>query len=829
MKGLWQDVSYSLRTLLKNPGFAAVVVLTLALGIGANTAVFSVVNALLFKPMPVDRPEQLAALYITETDSQFPDSFSYPDYVDYRDRNQAFSDLVGHSGTTLSLAEGNKSAGTQPELIWGEVVTGNYFTGLGVRPATGRVFTQDDDRRLGAHPVTVLSYAFWQRRFGGDPSVIGRVLKLNGHDFTVIGVATYGFSGTRFLGFIPDAWVPLMMHAQVMRGSENWLNQRDYRFLNVNGRMKPGVTISQAAAGMNLLARQIEQAYPQFNRNTQIKIMPGGHKTQPLPGGDNILTYLSAMLMGVVSLALLIACANVANLMLAKATARRREIAIRLALGASRWRLIRQVLIESLMLSILGGGLGLLLAWWFTDLFKDAGPQLEFATVNPDYDLAMDHRILIFTLVISVATGVIFGLLPAMQASKPDLVPTLKGEEASVGRGLRRFSLRNLLVVAQVTLSLMLLVSAGLFVRSARNLQHINPGFDTKNLLIASVDLDVQGYNAERGQRFYKQVVERIEQLPGVQSATVAAPLPLDTSSNSTQLQVEGYVPRSADERIQALYTTAGPKYFQTMGTPLVQGREFDERDKEGSLRVVIVNETMAERYWPGQNPIGKRIRFDSANSPYLEVIGVAKDGKYITLGEATLPYMFLPMLQNYGGSNVRIVIRSQNDPAALVSSLRHEVRGLDETLPVFGVKTIEQFMERPMWGTDKVAGYLSGLGLLALLMAAMGLYGVMSYAVARRTREIGVRIALGARGSDVVRLIVKQGMALVAIGVVIGVAASFALTRLLSSMLYGMDSADPWTFAGIAALLSAASLLACYLPARRAAGVDPMVVLRYE
>jgi len=824
MNSTLQDLRYCLRSLGKAPGFTAIAVLSIALGIGANTAVFSIVNAMLFKPLPVRHPEQLAALYITEQSSPFPDAFSYPDYLDYRDRNEAFSDLVGHYGVTLSMA----GTGAQPELLWGELVTGNYFTGLGVRPALGRVFNDEDDRRPGAHPVAVLSYGFWQRRFGGDPAVVGKVLKLNGHDFNVIGVATYGFSGTRFLGFIPDVWVPVMMHEQVLHESGDRLTARGRRWLNVNGRMKPGVTIGQATAAMNVVARQLAESWPQTDRDVTVKIMPGGHKTQPLPGGENILTFVSAMMMGLVGLALLVACANVANLLLARATARRREIAVRLALGASRWRLIRQLLTESIVLALAGGAVGFLLALWLNDLFKSTGPPLDFATVNPDYDLGLDTRVLAFTLLASLVTGVLFGLLPALQASRPDLVPTLKGESRSVGRGARRFTLRNALVVVQFALSLVLLICAGLFIRSLQNAQRVSPGFDTKNILIGSVNLGIQGYTEARGREFFKRVIERVGKLPGVERASLADSLPLDDSTSGGRVLIEGYVPRSENEKIEVLYTTAAPKYFETMGTQIVQGRAFDERDKEDAPRVVVINETMAGRYWPGQNPVGKRLQLGSANSPYLEVIGVARDGKYITIGEAPLPYMFLPLRQNYS-DRVRILIRAEADPTALAAGLRREVQALDETLPVYGVKTIQQFMERSLWGIDGMVGLLSGLGLFALLMAAVGIYGVMAYAVAQRTREIGIRMALGARRGDVLRLVVGQGMLLALVGMVIGVAGAFAATRLLASLLVGVSATDPATFALTALLLAVVALLACFVPARRATKVDPMIALRYE
>lgn len=822
MKTLLADLRYCIRTLARTPGFTAIALLSIALGIGANAAIFSLVNAVLFKPLPVERPDQLAALYVIEPSSTFPDSFSYPDYVDYRDRNESFSDLVGHYGVTLNIA----SAGQQPELVWGELVTGNYFTGLGVRPAAGRLLTEQDDLHPGAHPVAVLSYNFWQRHFNSDPQIAGKIIRLNGHDFTIAGVANFGFSGTRFLGFMPDIWMPVTMHGQILRENRDRLDQRGWRWMNVNGRMKEGVSLKQAGAEMNLIAGQLAAAYPRTNSDVSIKIASGAHKTQPLPGGDNILTFLAAMMMGVVGLVLLIVCANVANLLLAKATARRREIAIRLAMGASRWRLVRQLLTESIALSIAGGALGLVAASWLIELLATSGPDLDFSTINPDYDLSIDHRVFLFAFGLSVITGIIFGLLPALQASKPDLVPALKGEPHT--SGARRFRLRNALVVAQVALSMVLLISAGLFVRSLQNANQMNPGFDTNDILIGSVHLGAQGYTEKQGREFYKRLLERAETIPGVESASLAVTLPLDDGTEGARIFVEGYVPRSETEKNSALYTAAGPKYFETMGTEIVEGRAFNEYDDEKSPRVVVINETMARLYWPDQNPIGKRIQLGNQNSPFLEVIGVARDGKYLTLGEARMSYMFLPLWQNYD-NRVRILLRSKADTASLAAGLRREVRALDQTLALYGVKTIQQFLQRSLWGADAAAALVGSLGMFALLLAAVGLYGVMSYSVARRTREIGIRMALGAERSDLLRMIIGQGLRLAMTGVGLGLMGAFALTRAIESLLHGVSASDPTTYLVVVLLLTGVASLACFIPARRAMKVDPITALRYE
>jgi predicted permease len=824
MLTLWQDFRFAVRTFFKTPGFTLIAVLSIALGIASNTSVFTFVNAVLFKPMPVPQPDRLVALYTTEPNSKFPGGFSYQDYKYYRDNNRVFSDLFIHYGTPISM----RNATDKAELIWGELVTGNYFTGLGVQPAAGRTLSPDDDRNPGGHPVAVLSHEFWQRRFAGDPGVIGKIVRLNGHDYTVVGVARAGFSGTRFLGFIPDVWMPLMMHAQVVRGSENWLEQRGTQSFNVNGRMKHGVSIDQATAEMNVLARQLAQTYRQTNANLGVGMVAAGNKTQPGITLMGVVPLITGSMMGLVGLVLLIACANVANLLLARASTRRREIAIRLAMGASRWRLIRQLLTESVLLSLVGGALGLLLAQWFNILAPMANPDLDFATIDFSYDLSPDRRVLGFTLLASLVTGIIFGLLPALQASKPDLVPTLKGETSPAGSGWRRFGLRNLLVVAQVTLSLMLLVSAGLFVKSMRHAEELDPGFESKRILLASVDVGIHGYDPQKGHRFFKQIVERVKALPGVEAASMAGPLPLDADSKGDNVVVEGYVPRYENERIGVMYSIVGYDYFSAMNTPIVAGRGFTERDDEKAPRVVIINETMARRFWPNQSPLGRRIQLGNAQSPYIEIVGVAKDGKYNFLGEPPTEYMFLPHRQNYDGK-MTLIARTGGDPESLAAAIRQEVANLDSELPVFGIKTMPEFLDRLLSGPKSIAGMVGIFGLIALAMAAFGLYGVMSYVVSQRTREIGIHLALGAQTGSVLRLVMRQGMTLAMIGITTGLVAAFALTRLLSSMLYGVSPTDPLTFAGVTLSLVLAALLACWIPARRAAKVDPMIALRCE
>jgi predicted permease len=825
MQTLWQDLRYGTRMMMKAPGFTIVAVLSIALGIAVNTSVFTIVNGMLLKPMPVRNPERLVALYTTEPNSIYPSSFSYPDYLDYRDHNQVFKELFIHYTTQLSMAGRDGLA----EMVAGEMVTGNYFTGLGLDAALGRMLAPEDDLKPGAHPVAVLSHSFWQRRLGGDLNVVGQTIKLNGHDFTIIGVAKKGFSGTRQFGWIPDVYLPLMMYAQAIPGTtEQFLASRGGQSFNVNGRLKDGVTIEQARAAMSAMAKQLADTYPQTNENLQVGMVPAGTKTQPAVALMGYVTMAFGLMMGLVGLVLLVACANVANLLLARAAARRREIAVRLALGAGRFRLIRQLLTESVLLSLVGGALGLLLALWFNSLFRFAAPKLDFETMDFDYDLSLDHRILGFTLLVSVLTGILFGLAPALQASRTDLVTTLKAESALAPAGLRRLSLRNLLVISQVALALVLLISAGLFIKSMQNAQTMNPGFRMNHLLMASVNVDLHGYNEARGRNFYKQLGERLKSLPNVEHASFAGPLPLDQYEYGTNVTIEGRVPKTENERLSVMYSIVGHDYFETMNTALMQGRAFTEHDNEKAPRVVIINETMARRYWPDQNPLGKRLRIGNQRNPWLEVIGVAQDGKYISFGEPPTDYLFVPIWQNYVGQ-MTLLVHTTGTPENLAASIRQEVKALDEQLPVYGVRTAPQYLDRLLSLPKSIAAMVSIFGLLALALAAVGLYGVMSFAVAQRTREIGIRMALGAKAGDVLRLVLRQGLILIFVGVGLGLAGALTLTRVMQSLLYDVSATDPLTFSSIAVVLAVVALLACYLPARRAAKVDPMVALRYE
>ncbi|MEK6321126.1 MAG: ABC transporter permease [Acidobacteriota bacterium] len=834
METLWQDLRYGFRVLRASPGFAAVAVLSLALGIGANTSIFSVVNAALLRPLPVTEPDRLMFVFNGTRTAPWGVS-SYPDYIDYRDKNEVFSDLLTYSGITMSAR-----ADDQTDLVSGSIVSGNFFDALGVRAALGRTFLPEEDLTPNTHPVAVISQGLWERRFGNDPKVIGQQLALNGHAFTIIGVAPAGFKGPEILEN-NDIWVPMMMQALVRppRGgfsgdmNPDLLGRRGSRWLNIIGRLKPAVTPEQAQAAMTQLAAGLEQAYPDQNRNTIATLFP---VSKVDPQAYTQLISVAGLLLAVVAIVLLIACANVANLLLARASARRKEIAVRLAMGASRSRLVRQLLTESIMLSLAGGVVGLLLALWTIDLLKTATPPAGIFSFTLDYRL--DGRVLAFTFALSLATGVIFGLLPALQASRPDLVPALKDEISAVAQGRRRFNLRNLLVVAQVALSLVLLIGAGLFLRSLKNAQDIDPGFEADRVLNAQLNINLLRYTKVQGQEFYRQVVERVEALPGVESASLARVVPLSGTGRGTSFQIEGQeapenTVRSEGTGPQENPNTAsanvvGLRYFETLGIPLLRGRDFAAQDKDGAPLVVVVNEAFARRYFDNQEPLGKRVSFRGAQGPWSEIVGVARDSKYRTLGESPRPTVYQPLAQNHE-TGMALHVRTKGKPTSVAATVRREVQEIEPNLAVTSVESMTDVLGGSLFAARMGAVLLAIFGLLALLLAAVGLYGVMSYSVSRRTREIGIRMALGAGTGNVLRLVLKEGMTLVAGGVASGLIVAAVVTRLLASFLYGVSPLDAITFIAIPLTLALVALLANYLPARRAAKVDPMEALRYQ
>jgi len=820
MENLIKDIRYGVRMLMKNPGVTLVAVITLALGIGANTAIFSGVSAFLMKPLSVPNPGGLVRPMEIAEDRGVTDEFSYPDFVDYRDQSTSYIGLAAEDMIQAAIDTEN-----QNDVLYGQVVSANYFDVLEVKPILGRTFLPDEDKNPGANAVVVLSHSFWQRRLASDPNIVGKTVSLNNRAYQVIGVTPVYFVGSKF-ALALDFWTPISM-AEDLRRSPGLLKERGAHWMNVIGRLKPGVSLSQASAEISAISTRLNQAYPD-NRasSTQAQVMTEVDGRWEELGG--VFKSGGALAMAIVGLVLLIACANVANLMLARAAARRKEIGIRLALGANRARLIRQLLTESVLLSIAGGGLGLLLAFWVTDLMQAFIPILEYKIV--DNFFSIDSRALFFTLVISLATGLVFGLAPAWHSSNPDVVPVLKGDPEQARRGKRRaFGLRNVLVVAQVALSLVVLVCGGLFIKSFRKAQTMDPGFSNDKGLIVSLSPTLVGYEEEQSRNFFKHVLERVSHIPGVEAASYTRTLPLGDSSNSNgPILREGETLQRGSAGRNIMNTVVSPGYFRTMQIPIVEGRDFDDRDTTQTKRVIVINQRMAEILWPGESAVGKRIFIGTDSKDPLEVVGVVKTGKYRTLAEDPKPFYYYSMDQRRPAT-AALVIRPNVDPLSLVGAVRSEVAGIDRRVPMFAVKTMDQHKTYALWAPNMAASFSLAFGVVAILLSAVGLYSVMAYVVSQRTREVGIRMALGANRSDVMKMITRQGMRLAAVGVGIGLLLALALAKVVSALLIGISGYDVTTFVVVPVLLTVVALVACYLPARRATKVDPLVALRYE
>ena len=816
MATLFKDLRFALRSLAKRPGFAVIAVITLALGIGANTAIFSLVNTVLLRPLPVPQPEQIVAVNLRgKSDSIL--AFSYPNYKDFRDRNQVLSGLLVYRFVVLSLSRDGAN-----DRIWGYQVSGNYFDVLGVQAIKGRTFLPEEDRTRLSHPVAVISYGAWQRRFAGDPDVVGKEIRLNNHTFKIIGVAPEGFNGTEVV-YTPEIWLPVSMIEWVEPGAE-WLDNRDSGNLFGIGRIKSGVSVNEAEASLNLLAQQLGKEYPDTNEGQVVKLGPPGFIIPDLRGSVVSFTWI---LMAAVGLVLLITCINIAGLLLAKATDRRKEIAIRLALGASRRRLIRQLLTESVLLSLIGGLAGFWLALWIIRLLLALRPPIDFPLTIA---VTVDWRVALFSLGISLVAGGVFGLAPALQSTRPSLTTALKDTTAQAGYSRSR--LRSVLVVAQLALSLMILIGAGLMVRALQQLRTMSPGFNPSNALTVSFDLGLQGYDQAKGEQFYRQVVERVESLPGVKSAALTTSVPLSLNYSTNNIYVEGQPVERGTNVPMSMVCSIGPRYFETIGTPLLHGREFTNQDRHDTEKVAIVNETFVRRLIPdatsGESALGRRISFEGGEGPFLRIVGVARDGKYFNIYEEPRSFIWTSLSQHYNNS-ASLMVRTTGDSNAALAGVRNTVRALDADLPLYDVKTLNDHLLLALFPGRIAASVLGAFGLVALILAAIGIYGVTSYSVAQRTREIGIRMALGARLADVLRLVVGSGLKLVAIGVGLGLLGAYVLTRALTSLLSGVSPTDPVTFIFVSLLLIAVAVLATYIPARRATKVDPLVALRYE
>jgi predicted permease len=820
MGNLWSDFRYSLRKLIQNAGFSAVVILSLALGIGGSVTIFSLMNAMLFKPLPgIEQPEGLMWVFGSNKMANNFQSSSYADYLDFKKRNDVFTDLAAFDTVTLSLNTGGDS-----EIVHGEAVTGNYFSVLGVKAGLGRTILPEDDAAGGGSPVTVLSHGFWRRRFASDPAAVGKTVSINGVAFTVIGIAAPEYLGPE-IGMNRDLWVPLTMLPQLSarREGPSVLEARDHRRFKIWARLKPGVTEDQAQSAASTVANALEQEHPLTNRKIGARVAPVIGGIEPVDRQD--MLPLSGLLMAVVGLVLLIACINIAGLLLTRAASRQREIAIRLSLGARRKDIVQQLVMESLVLFIAGGCLGLLLASWAANLLLTLAPT----SVPVVLDSTIDLRVLGFTALLTFITGLVSGLFPALQASRPDLVGSLKSEPATTGGGRRgHHFLRNIFLVAQVGLSTVLLVTAGLFVRSLLNAKNINPGFQVDNALVVPLDLGLQRYTEERGRDFYQRLEQRVQSLPGVTGVSWARFVPLGVAgSGESMITVEGRDPRRDEMPPIVGINTVGPDYFRTMGIPVLSGREFARQDAP-AISAAVVNETAVRRYWPEGDPIGKRFRLGGADEAMSEIVGVAKDTKYQSLGEDPQAHVYLSTVHEFE-SETHLLVRTSGDPRGLSNDLRTLVLEMDRNLVPPQVTTLAEQVAKSLYPARAGAWLMGIFGLLALTLASVGLYGVQSYSVAQRTHEIGIRMALGALPRNVIALVLREGMVLVGIGVAIGLVIALVLTRLLSGFIYGVSTTDPVVFAVIVALLGVVALAASFVPARRGTRVDPVIALRSE
>ena len=802
-----QDLRFGLRMLVKNPTFTTVAVLTLALGIGANTAVFTFVNALLLRPLAgVTQPDRLVQLGRQYPDKAYLSDSSYPDFVDYRDENTVLSGVAAVAPRAFHLRAGNDT-----ERVEGELISSDYFSVLGVTAAHGRLISPADDR-ANADPVVVLSYSLWNRRFGGNPSVLGTTVTIDGHAFNVIGVANGPFAGIK-IGTPRDIWLPLATLRTLDPRSARF-EKRRASWLEMFGRIKPGVTVEQARAELSALAQRLQQAYPTTNARAGIGVEPGLGRDVDVQRALRRFAYVPLTAVGIV---LLIACANIAGLLLARAAARRREIATRLALGAGRVRVIRQLLTESIVLALASGIAGLAIASWLTHGLRSLLPD-RYLFLSFNVDLGLDWRVFSFTLGVATATGVLFGLIPALQGSRPSIVPALKGMSISADR--RVIGLRGVMVLTQVALSVILLIAAGLCVRTLRNAAAIDKGYDAGRVLTARIDLAKQNYNDARGRLLQQQLLERLQTIPGAEAAAFAVTLPLNDGRWEDAVRREG-----DPTRMQTFQNVVSPRYFDVMNIPLVDGRQFTDRDNEKAPPVVILNQTLARVLWPGESPIGKRL---TTKGQSLDVIGMVRDIKGRSLFEPASPILYLPLYQ-WDQPNVVLHLRTAVSPASLVATVRQEVRALDQDLPLYAVRTMDEHVTATLTPQRLLAYLIGGFGTLALLLAGIGLYGLLAYAVTERTPEIGVRMALGANKADVMGLFVAGGMKLAVLGIIVGAGAAFGVTPLMNSLLFGISPLDPLTFIVVPVLLLSTALVACLVPAHRAARADPKVALRYE
>ncbi len=820
MKTLFAEVRYGWRMLMKQPAFTAVAVLTLALGLSANTTIFSVLSAFFFRPLPVKNPDQLMLILQKSDLWKLPHGHSHPDYRDYKERLTSFSDLMAYMMTPVHLSVPGQPA----ERTWIELVSGNYFSLLGVQALHGRLLQPEEGLKPGADPYIVLSHGYWTRRFGADPAVVGKVVNLNGHPFTVLGVTPAEFPSAEW-AIAVNAFVPLTMVDKVMGPAANMLENRGAPAFKIMGRLKPEVTLAQARAEVKAVGAQLAKDFPDAHKGASVMVVPEQH-ARPESTMSEMMPFIGAVFMMMVGLVLFIACANVANLMFSRALARQKEMGIRIALGASRWQVIRQLLIESVLLALLAAGVGLVIA-------EITGPLLSRFTPSGDIpvrtDTSWDWRAFAFTLVMAVVAGLVTGLAPALRATKGDVHTTLK-EGGSTLLASGRHPFRTGLVVSQVAICIIVLICGGLFVQSLLQVSKLDFGLRPANLLMASVDLGMQGYDTPRQRNFQRELLEKVRALPGVEAATLTSWVPFDYGVALYDAAPEGRAGDAKDDYTAVSYAAVDVDYLKTAGVTLLKGREFDGQDNATAKKVAVINTVMAERFWPGQEPVGKRLRF-GVGGEYLEVVGVAHTGKYIMLSEEPRPFLYIPLTQ-HDRAPLTIQIRAAGQPNALIPGLRKVIEGLDPHLPVYNVRTMDEHLRSSVFALMPLrmgATVAAVQGVLGLVLAVMGLYGLVAYVVGQRTREIGVRMALGAQRLDIFRLVVREGLRLTLVGVAVGAVIALGLTQALARLLYGLKVTNVAVYLAMVLLLVGVSVLACYLPARRAAKIDPMRALRCE
>ncbi|MCP4661852.1 MAG: ABC transporter permease [bacterium] len=814
MRDIWRDLQYGLRMLVRSPGFTAAAILSLALGIGANTAIFSLAHSLLFRPLPAKDPDRVVTIHTSFEPNRNYIVTSYPDYLDVRQQTEVFSGVATYFLMPVSV----KGSG-QPEVVLGFTVSSNYFEVLGVQAALGRTFRTGGNTAEDDQPVAVLSHKLWTRSFGSDPDILGKSVLVNSHPLTVIGVAPEGFTST-VTHLAPDVWIPVEMASLVLPVSFD-IHDRDERFLRMIGRLQPGVSLAQARAAVSTLALRLRQEYSEDD-NILFAVFEAKHIGFLSPKGGRLIAAFMGVLMGVVGVVLLIACSNVANLLLARAVGREREIALRLALGGSRLRIVRQLLTESVLLSLLAGAAGVLFAVWALEAlrFLPVPPtSIPMSIEAPE----INGGVLRFTLLVSTLTGLLLGLVPAFRVRGLDLQGSLKDQASGLRARPCRTRMQTVLVTGQISLSLVLLISAALGLKHLANLSAADPGFDVDRGLVVELNLTHGQYDETEGRAFYQRLLEHVEQLPGVQAASLAYHPPL-IQYDSYGVSVEGYEPTEG-ESLNFRGNVVSPGFFETLGIPIVHGRGIEKSDREDTQPIIVVNETFARRFWPDEDPLGRRVR---TRDHWRRVVGVAKDAKVASLADEAQPYLYLALNQHTVLWSSLIVRTQGSNPLAMAESVTREIRTLDPNLAVV-VKTLADQVKLSQYNHIFAAAISAAFALLGLVLALVGVYGVMSYSVRQRTHEFGIRTALGGRQEDIVRLVLRRGLAITCIGLALGLAGALAVSRLLAAALYGVRPLEPLIFVGVSLALGAVALLACYRPALWASRVDPVLALRCE